>query len=140
MDPAVTAAFWIAGRACYRVMGGLPIVELKLGPDAFDAARRDIGTAIAARDSVEPPDDKRVTELLIGAESARYAGELSDNWMCILTDLVGTPWKEHLFPRAREAVRQRFNRVELVAAELLFEKFVLVSRVVELCGVRDFMS
>jgi hypothetical protein len=53
---------------------------------------------------------------------------------------VGSPWKEHLPPRARERVRMRWRNIELVAAELLYTRLVLVSRAVELCGVRDFVS
>jgi hypothetical protein len=73
----ITAAYWVASRAAHRVLGSLPIVELTLGNSShvFDAARRDVSAALA-----EPPDDKRVVNLLVGAEACRRACELSADW------------------------------------------------------------
>ena len=77
----ITAAYWIASRAVHRVLGSLPIVELTLSSHAhvFGVARRDICAALA-----EPPDDKRVINLLVGAEACRRSGALSDDWQAML--------------------------------------------------------
>jgi len=138
MDPLVTGAHWLAGRACLRVFHGLPLVEVELrdAPSVFETARREVALTLAA----EPADDNRVLGLLVGAEACRRAGEIPDNWLAMLTAVVGSPWREYLPPRARERVRMRWHNIERVAAELLYTRFVLVSRVVELCGVRDFVS
>jgi hypothetical protein len=138
MDSLVTSAHWLAGRACLRVFHGLPLVELELRDAAsvFETARREVALMLAA----EPADDNRVLGLLVGAEACRRAGDIPESWLGMLTAIVGSPWKEYLPPRARERVRMRWSNIERVAAELLYERFVLVSRVVELCGVRDFAS
>jgi hypothetical protein len=127
----ITAAYWVASRAVHRVLGSQAIIELTLGNPAhvFDAARRDVSAALA-----EPPDDKRVINLLVGAEACQRAGELCADWEAMLVALVGEPWKETLPPTARMFVAQRWKQIELVAAELLFERRALVSRVLELCS------
>jgi hypothetical protein len=66
----------------------------------------------------------------------RRAAELSDNWRAMLVALVGEPWKETLPPTARMFVAQRWKQIELVAADLLYTQRVLVSRVMDLCGVK----
>jgi hypothetical protein len=97
----------------------------------FDGARCEISGALA-----EPPDDRRVTNLLVGAESRRRSGGLSDDWRAIFVALVGAPWKPTLPPAARMFVSQRWPCMQRVAAELIYERRVLVSRVAELCNVK----
>ena len=136
----ITAAYWIGGRACHRALTGQQFVELELNDAAtvFKAANHDISAAVAAIDTVEPPSDLHVSGLLAAAEACRRAGELSANWLAVLTALVGAPWKARLEPSGRTFVHQHWKKIELVAAELLFERRALVSRVLELCNVKVF--
>jgi hypothetical protein len=130
----ITAAYWIASRAVHRVLGSQPIVEIELGDPSkmFDNARRDIHAALA-----EPPDDRRVTNLLVGAEACRRCGALSDDWQATLAALVGEPWPDRLFAGACVFVGQRWPHIQRVAGELLYERRVLVSRVFELCNLKE---
>jgi hypothetical protein len=131
----VTAAYWLASRACHRVLTGTPIVELALGEPAqvFDSACHAVQAAITARDTVEPPTNRNVTGLLVAAESVRRCGELPAQWLRLCTEITGTPWPAHLSGRA--FVAQRWTAIERVAAELLYERRAAVSRMMELCGV-----
>jgi hypothetical protein len=130
----ITAAFWISGRACHRALTGQQFVELAL-PDAMQSlndAARDVSAALA-----EPSSDTHVTGLLVAAESCRRAGALSEEWTRMLVALVGTPWQERLPPTARMFVAQQWPCIQRVTAELLYDRRVLVSRVLELCNVRQ---
>jgi hypothetical protein len=129
----IVGGYWRAGRVVHRVYTSLPIIELELTGDVFDRARRDINAAIAT-----PPDDRRAISLLVAAESCRHCGELPENWMTALTALVGAPWPDRLSASARLFVGQRWDAIECVVAELLYERRVLVSQVAALCGVREF--
>jgi hypothetical protein len=68
----------------------------------------------------EAPDDRRVINLLAGAESIRRCGDVPDNWQKILVALVGASWTATLPPAARNFVSPRWKHIELVAIELLF--------------------
>lgn len=134
----IPAAFWLASRACHRVLTRQPIIELELGNPArvFDTARHAVSAAIAAIDTAEPHDERRIVNLLVGAMACSRAGELPPKWLSVVTALTGTRWPERLPPGARLLVSQRWHAIERVAAELLYERRVAVSRVMDLCGVR----
>jgi hypothetical protein len=137
MDDICAAAVWIGSRGAANVITRQPTAELVLGADAFDRAARDIERAILAKDTCEPLTDLQVRNLLWGAEACVRVGDIPPKWLTILTELIGRAhWKPHIYPR--EAVRQCWPRIERVVGELLYTKFVLVSRVAELCNVKDF--
>jgi hypothetical protein len=107
-----------------------PIAELELTTQVFDQARRDVSAALVA------PPDRRVINLLVGAEACRRCGELPADWLATLTALVGAPWKETLPPTARLFVDPRRTEIQRMVAELLYERRVLVSRAMAFCSVR----
>ena len=135
MDAACTSAFWLSGRAAHRVLTGAPIVELALTDPAtvFESARRETVLAIAQ----QPTDQARATALLVGAEACRRAGDLPANWVTLCVEVAASPWSDRLRASARIFVDQRWPAIQRVAAELLYSRFVFVSRVLELCGVRE---
>ncbi len=133
LDSICTSAFWLASRGAHRILTGAQIIELALTDAAavFEAARRETALTLAQR----PTDNARATALLVGAEALRRAGDMPPNWLAMCVEVVGTPWPERLPPAARMFVDQRWPAIQRVAAELLYSRFVMVSRALELCGI-----
>jgi hypothetical protein len=85
----------------------------------------------------DAPDDRRVINLLVGAEACRLSDVLSDDWQAMLVALVGAPPKPTLPPTARIFCGPTLAaHTARVAGELLYERHALVSRVAELCNVK----
>jgi len=134
----IPAAYWLSARACHLAFIDRPIIEVELvaPQQAFNEARRAVQAAVGAIDTADPPDHRHVVNVLCGGCAVVRCGTVPEKWAAMHAALVGSTWPERLPPAARLFVGQRWDAIQKVAAELLYERRVAVSRVYELAGLK----
>jgi hypothetical protein len=132
----IASAFWLAGVTYYKAATAQPFKEIQLDDSIFRSACHTVESAVQALTTCEPWHRDRITGLLVGAESVRRSGPVPDKWLRLITNLYGAGWPERYIPAGRITVSQRWPKIELLAAEILFQRVVSVGRVYQLVGVK----